>query len=79
MTVNKEQYLEHIKNIAEEYFRSGTFFCSEAVVQTLNDELNNPLPEEVVKMASSFPIGLGKAQCLCGAISGGEMVLGMMY
>ena len=79
MSVSKEQYLDHVKGIAEEYFRSGTFFCSEAVVQTLNDELDNPLPEEVVRMASAFPIGLGKAQCLCGAVSGGEMVLGMMY
>ena len=79
MKITKEQYLDHVRDIAEEYFRSGTYFCSEAVVQTLNDELGNPLPEEVVKMASGFPIGLGKSQCLCGAISGGEMILGMMY
>ena len=32
-----------------------------------------------MRMASGFPIGMGKAQCLCGAVSGGEMVLGMMY
>lgn len=75
----KEKYLDHVKEVAEECFRSGELFCSEAVVYTLNKELKNPLPEEVVKMASGFPVGLGKAQCLCGAVSGGEMILGMMY
>lgn len=75
----KEQYLDYIYDTAAGYFDRGEFFCSEAIVQTLNDELGRPLPEEVVKVASSFPIGLGKAQCLCGAVSGGEIVLGMVY
>lgn len=79
MTVTKNQYLDHVRDVAEEYFRNGTYFCSEAIVQTLNDELKNPLPDEIVRIASSFPIGLGKAQCLCGAVSGGEIILGMMY
>ncbi len=30
-------------------------------------------------MASGFPIGLGKSGCLCGAVSGGQMALGMIY
>ena len=68
-----------IKANAEELFRTGTFFCSEAVVQTLNQALEEPFPEAVVKMASGFPIGMGKAGCLCGAVSGGQMALGMVY
>lgn len=77
--MEKEKYLEEVKKIAEGYFERGEFFCSEAVVQTINDALGKPYPEEVVKLASGFPVGLGKAQCLCGAISGGEMALGMVY
>lgn len=77
--MTKEQYLIQIRETAEEYFRSGTYFCSEAVVQTINDALGQPFDESIVKMASSFPVGLGKAQCLCGAISGGEMALGIVY
>ena len=79
MTEKKEKYLDQIRETAETYFRKGEFFCSEAVVQTINDALGQPYPEEVVKLASGFPIGLGKAQCLCGAVSGGEMTLGMVY
>ena len=33
----------------------------------------------VVKMASGFPVGMGTAGCLCGAVSGGQMALGIVY
>ena len=79
MNDKRKDYIETVKNTAEDYFRKGEFFCSEAVVQTINDALGRPFPEDVVKLASGFPIGLGKAQCLCGAVSGGEMALGMVY
>lgn len=75
----KDQLLDMVQAKAEEKFRTGTFFCSEAVVSVLNQYLGYPYPEEVVRLASSFPIGMGKAQCLCGAVSGGQMVLGMAY
>ena len=79
MIDQRKDYIDTVKKTAEDYFRKGEFFCSEAVVQTLNDALGRPYPEDVVKLASGFPIGLGKAQCLCGAVSGGEMTLGMVY
>ncbi len=75
----KEEILEKVRNKAEELFRSGTFFCSEAVLSTINEYLGYPYDPSIVKMASSFPIGMGKAQCLCGAVSGGQMALGMVY
>ena len=79
MNDQEKQYVETIRETAENYFRKGEFFCSEAVVQTINDALEKPYPEEIVRLASGFPVGLGKAQCLCGAVSGGEMALGMVY
>lgn len=75
----KEELLDKVQSNAEELFRSGTFFCSEAVVQTLNELLGKPYDEKIVKMASGFPIGMGKSGCLCGAVSGGQMALGMVY
>lgn len=77
--MSKEEYLRDVRSEAEELFRSGTFFCSEAVLYVINEVLGKPYNDDIVKMASSFPIGLGKAQCLCGAISGGEMALGIVY
>lgn len=75
----KDEILDKVQADAEQLFRSGTYFCSEAVVQTINEVLGKPYDESVVKLASGFPIGLGKAGCLCGAVSGGQMALGMVY
>jgi len=77
--MNKESIIKEVREKAEGYFQRGEFFCSEAVVHTINELLGWPYPEEVVKMASGFPIGIGKSGCLCGAISGGVMALGMAY
>lgn len=75
----KKELLDKVQANAEELFRSGTYFCSEAVLQTINEFLGKPYGEDIVKLASGFPIGLGKAGCLCGAVSGGQMALGMVY
>lgn len=77
--MTKEELLEAVKIEAEGYFARGEFFCSEAVAQTINNVLGKPYDENVVKMASGFPIGMGKSGCLCGAVSGGQMALGMAY
>jgi C_GCAxxG_C_C family probable redox protein len=69
--------LDHVRERAEGYFDRGEFFCSEAVVHTINEYLDWKFPEEVTKLASGFPIGIGKSGCLCGAVSGGVMALGM--
>lgn len=77
--MNKDQLLQEVKNEAEGYFERGEFFCSEAVAHTINNLLGNPYSDDIVKMASGFPIGMGKSGCLCGAVSGGQMALGMVY
>lgn len=78
-TQTKAALVAQAKATAETYFRKGQYFCSEAVVQTINDLLGKPLPQEVVRCASGFPIGIGKSGCVCGAISGGVMALGLKY
>lgn len=75
----KEELLDTVQANAEELYKSGTYFCSEAVVQTINELLGCPYDKNIVKLASGFPIGMGKAGCLCGAVSGGQMALGMVY
>lgn len=77
--MNKEQIVEKVKAIAEGYFERGEFFCSESVVHTINELLGWPFPEETTKLASAFPVGMGKSGCLCGAVSGGQIALGMVY
>ena len=68
-----------IREIAETYYRTGQFYCSEAIVKAINDGFGLGYPEEVVRLASGFPIGIGGAGCSCGAVSGGVMALGMVF
>ena len=69
----------HIRKIAEEYYRSGQYYCSEAIVKTINEEFRLGYPDDIVKVASGFPIGIGGAGCSCGAVTGGVMAIGMVF
>lgn len=71
--------LERIRKIAEDYYRNGDFYCSEAVVKTIIDEFQIDVSEDVIKMASGFPVGMGSMGCTCGALTGGVMAIGLVY
>ncbi len=71
--------VEIARRKAEEMYRSGQFLCSEAVFLVANEYLGRPLPDEAVRLASGFPVGIGLAGCVCGALSGGVMALGLKY
>lgn len=75
----KDNLIAETKAAAEDYFRRGDFFCSEAVLTTINNALDQPFDSSIVKLASGFPVGIGKSKCLCGAVSGGVMALGLAY
>ncbi len=71
--------LERIRKRAEAYYRDGEFYCSEAIVKTIRDEFNMPVPDDVIAMASGFPVGMGGSGCTCGALAGGIMALGVFF
>jgi C_GCAxxG_C_C family probable redox protein len=68
-----------LRKQAEAYYRDGDFYCSEAIVKTINDGFGLGYPESVIRMASGFPIGIGSAGCACGAVTGGVMAIGMVF
>ncbi len=71
--------LDRVRETAEAYYRNGDFYCSEAVVKTIKDEFKVDISDEVVAMASGFPVGIGGSGCTCGAVSGGIMALGLVF
>ncbi len=77
--MNKTVDLNNIRQTAESYYRNGDFYCSESIVKTIRDEFELNLPDNVIAMASGFPIGIGNSGCICGAIVGGVMALGMFF
>ncbi len=78
MNISQRVSVKKISKDAEDLFRGG-FFCSEALVSSIRSNFELDIPEEVIAMASGFPIGLGRAKCLCGAVSGGVMALGIFF
>lgn len=79
MNNDMENKLNTVREIAEGYFRRGELFCSEAVLKTINDMLSEPQNKEIIKLSSGFAAGVGASGCLCGAVSGGIMALGLVY
>lgn len=52
----------------------GGYNCAQAVLQATTGR-DDP---ELLKMAEAFGGGIGKSGCLCGAVTGGVMALGLM-
>lgn len=53
------------------------YHCSEAVLTAVNEALGCPMPREIARLASGFCEGLGGSRCICGALAGGVMALGL--
>ena len=75
----EEKIIREAKERAESLYRDGDYLCSEAVFTVVNDYLGRPVPADAVRLASGFPVGMGKAGCACGALSGGVMALGLKF
>lgn len=62
---------------AEELYRSGKFHCAEAVLETVRRQFAPELPESIVGTVSGFGGG-SSSGCICGAVSGGTVALGLV-
>lgn len=71
--------IQKVRDDAEELFRTGQFYCSEAIVSSIRSNFDPNMPEEIIAMAGGFPVGIGKSKCVCGAVSGGVMTIGYFF
>lgn len=62
---------------AEGYFRSRKMHCAEAVLCAIRNTFAPEAPAELVRLAAGFGGGSGSG-CICGAVSGGTMAIGMV-
>lgn len=63
--------------MAYEYNHDRGYMCSEAVVHAMNDGMELGLPDELLAASSSFGGGMSSG-CACGALVGGQIVLGAL-
>ena len=52
--------------------------CAEAILRAFRDQLGLDIGDQSLRIASGFGGGLGQAGCMCGALSGAVMVLGLL-
>ena len=71
--------IQKVRDDAEALFAAGQFYCSEAIVSAIRSNFDPNMPEELIAMASGFPVGIGKSKCVCGAVSGGVMSIGYFF
>lgn len=74
-----EERVQKVKDDAEELFRSGGFYCSEAVVASIRKNIAPAMPVELIAAASGFPVGVGRSKCMCGAVSGAVISIGYLF
>lgn len=77
--MKREISIRQVQYDAEEVFRIGGFYCSEAIVSSIRKNIDPSMPQELIASASGFPIGVGRSQCMCGAISGAVIALGYFF
>ena len=59
-------------------FATRQLLCSETVLTVLNSGFNGGLNQEMaVALSSVLPEGLGGSGCVCGALSGGSLAIGL--
>src|SRR5512137_2145472 len=62
---------------AMEKFKNG-YNCAQAVIYVFHDELGIP-EDTALKAACGLGAGMGRKQEVCGAVTGGILVLGMRH
>jgi C_GCAxxG_C_C family probable redox protein len=73
--------MESFSRLAADLFMQGNS-CSESVVRAAISSglCGNDLPEEVLnRIASPFSGAMGTHKCLCGAVAGSQIVLGLLF
>jgi len=71
--------VNEVREEAEGLFRSGQFYCSEAIISSIRNQFELDISDRIIAMASGFPVGIGKSKCVCGAVSGGVMAISYFF
>jgi C_GCAxxG_C_C family probable redox protein len=76
-TSEGRELAEQCRIEAEALYRSGTHHCAEAVMESIRRHFLPEAPEAVVGAVSGFGGGSGSG-CICGAVSGGTVAMGLV-
>lgn len=78
MKLKPEVSVRQVQKDAEDYHRNG-YFCCEAVMAAMKKNFELDVPDAVIAMSSGMSVGAGRSGCMCGALNGGILTLGMLF
>ena len=78
MKLKDEVSVRQVQKDAEEFYRGG-YFCCEAIMAAIKKNFELDVADEVIAMASGMSVGAGRSGCMCGAVNGGILALGMLF
>ncbi len=70
--------LKKVQKDAEDNYRGG-YFCCEALMAAIRDNFQLDVPDSVIAMSSGMAVGAGRSGCMCGALNGGILALGLFF
>lgn len=74
-----EHLIAQIREKLRNLYLTRQYLCAEATLLTLNNTLGGGLTEtQAVAMAAPFCVAMGDSGCLCGALSGAIMAVGLL-
>jgi C_GCAxxG_C_C family probable redox protein len=75
----EEAVIRRTRARAENLFQTHQYHCAEAVLLALNRGFRAGLSDcHAVALASGLPVGVGGSGCMCGALSGAILALGLL-
>lgn len=75
--MDREGLADKLAVEAEGLYRSGKMHCAEAVLMAVRNNFRPDVSAEVLDLAAGFGGGSGTG-CICGAVAGGTMALGLV-
>lgn len=61
---------------AAKYFKEG-YNCSQSVLKAGAETLGLRIPSDIIKATTGFSGGIGYSGCVCGALTGAVMLIGL--
>ena len=74
-----ENFPANARKSAEEFYMDDKLNCAESIMKALLVNCGKDCPLDLLKIATGFGSGMGKAGCACGALTGSVMVAGLLF
>jgi C_GCAxxG_C_C family probable redox protein len=79
MSPQAREIVERVSQKAENLFSTKQLLCTESILVSFNEVFDGGLSrQQAVGLSAGLSTGLGDSGCLCGAVSGGSLALGLI-